>query len=57
MTFNTVALIMSIFFAVVGVLVLSLGGPYVFNATKPLTLPPEFTFKIRDWAVKPYVDI
>ena len=57
MTFNTVALILSIFFAIVGVLVLSLGGPYVFNATKPLTLPPEFTFKIRDWAVKPYVDI
>jgi hypothetical protein len=57
MTFNIVALILSIFFAVVGVVAESLSFPYVSNATKPLTLPPEFTFKIRDWAVKPYVDI
>ena len=58
MTFNIVALTLSIYFAVVGLIVpIILRGSYIFNATKPLTVPPEFTLRIRDWAVKPYVDI
>ena len=32
-------------------------GNYGYEATKPLTLPHEFTLRIRNWAVKPYVDI
>ena len=58
-TFNCVAFILSIIYFVIGGFAVSSlsGGGYGYEATKPLDLPQEFTFKIRDWAVRPYVDI
>ena len=58
-TFNTVVLILSMYYAVVAFFPsgFMLGREYGFKATKPLNLTSEFTLRIRDWSLKPYIDI
>ena len=58
-TYNTCSFVMSIFYLVVsGFALFSLtGSKYGMEAEKPLNMTSEFTLQVRDWAVKPYVDI
>ena len=32
-------------------------GKYDLQAAKPLEIPAEFTYRVRNWAVKPYTEL
>ena len=57
--FNLASCICSLFYLVVCAFAyFSLSGSkYDQEAAKPLSLDPQFTLQLRDWAIKPYIDV
>ena len=58
-TFVVINLLCGVFYvAVSGFALFSLkASTYDVQSAKPLNMTAEFTYKVRDWAVKPYTQI